>query len=114
MVISYVVWPPLAPEIGRFLSYQQESFEAIKTEPGTCPDEYIEIADQFWLDRVTEEEYLTYRSDVKCILDNDAENIFVKGQDENFRNFSRIGLTWEWCAEYRDPSECEDNELAFE
>ena len=63
-------------------------------EQGTCSDEYMEAADSYWLERLTEEEYAGYRPNITCLLDSENEKSFVKSQDGANEKFGQVILSW--------------------
>ena len=78
MVISYLIWPPIDPSIGRLQSKQLYENQLSIIEQGDCSDEMMEAADSYWLSRLTEEQYAYYRLEIKCLLDSENEKYFVK------------------------------------
>ena len=73
-----------------------------------------EAADNYWLSRLTEEQYAYYRPEINCLLDSEDKKIFVKSQSGSSSLFGQITLEWQWCLEYNaNPSECEDDIFAL-
>ena len=77
MVISYMIYPPIAPEIGRFISQQQKHYQFIAKEPERCQDDYREFTEEYWLKRISSDDYLILKPLIRCILDSDEENFYV-------------------------------------